>query len=229
MPLPEVGRRFSEDFRVRLGDTLPDGTLRLDGLARFLQDVATDDWADTGIVSDDVWVVRRTSIRLALGGRWPRYLEDIRLVTWCGGTGAAWAERRTNVYAGDQLLVEAEAIWVPINPQGQPVRVRPEFFTVYGEAMQGRKVSGRIATPPLDDGATSRPWPLRVSDFDVVGHVNNAALWEAVSEVAPASATGVTVIHHGSVEREDELALVGSSLTWWLTAGDAVRVSVQFA
>jgi acyl-ACP thioesterase len=30
--------------------------------------------------------------------------------------------------------------------------------------------------------ATSAPWPLRFSDYDAVGHMNNAAYWEIVEE-----------------------------------------------
>ena len=28
-----------------------------------------------------------------------------------------------------------------------------------------------------------KPWPLRFTDYDVLGHVNNAAAWSAVEEV----------------------------------------------
>ena len=45
------GRRFSGQFRVRLGDADESGVLRLDGVARVLQDVATDDWEETGLES----------------------------------------------------------------------------------------------------------------------------------------------------------------------------------
>jgi acyl-ACP thioesterase len=36
------------------------------------------------------------------------------------------------------------------------------------------------APPPTADRAA---WPLRFTDFDVLGHVNNAAYWEPVEEV----------------------------------------------
>ena len=165
--LPDFGRRYSGEFRVRLGDADASGILRLDGVARVLQDVATDDWEDTGLESTDTWVVRRTTIRVAEGGRWPRYKEVLTVTTWCGGTGAAWAERRTNISAKGQLLVEAVALWVPVDPSGHPVRIKPAFFDVYGEAMQGRKVSGRIATPEVADDAEILEWPLRRADLDI--------------------------------------------------------------
>jgi acyl-ACP thioesterase len=45
--------------------------LRPDGAARFLQDVATDDYDELDIDRDLTWVVRRTVLRVTEGGRWP--------------------------------------------------------------------------------------------------------------------------------------------------------------
>jgi acyl-ACP thioesterase len=228
-PPSEVGRRFSGRFPVRLGDADSAAVLRLDGLAGMLQDVATDDWDDTGIESSDTWVVRRTSIRTAAGGHWPTYKDELTLTTWCGGSGAAWAERRTNVYDGDALLLETVALWVPIDPTGHPVRIRQSFVDVYGEAMQGRKVSGRVPAPVVADDVTLKAWPLRRADLDIVGHVNNAAVWQAVSEVVSTPVSWVSVIHHGPVERGDDVTLANAAGSLWLLVDGEVRVSADFA
>jgi len=222
-------RIFSEEFNVRLGDADVTGQLRLDGVARFLQDVATDDWDDTGIESTDTWVVRRTSLRIAEGGRWPRYKERVTLSTWCAGVGAAWAERRTDVLIGSRRLLEAEAIWVPIDQTGYPVRVRTSFFDVYGEAVRARKISGRVASPLVDDHALRRPWPLRRADLDIVGHVNNAAVWEAVTEVVTSPVTQVTVIHHGPIESGHDVTLLHAQGAMWLDVDGKVAVSATYS
>jgi acyl-ACP thioesterase len=228
VPLGSEGRRFSEEYIIRLGDADDQGLLRLDGAARFLQDVATDDWTDTGMQSDVTWVVRRTSLRLAEGGRWPRYLDRVMLTTWCGGTGAAWAERRTNFEHEHGLALEAVALWVPIDLAGHPVRMRESFFDVYGEQARLRKVSGRVTTPPVPDGAAVRPWPLRDADLDIVQHVNNAAVWQAVSEIVKSPIREVSVTHHASLERDDEVLLHDIPGALWLTVGGVVRVSARF-
>ena len=114
------GRSFSAQRRVRLSDADSEGTLRPDGVARYLQDVATDDWDDTGVASDDTWVVRRTAWRVAPGGRWPLLGEMLTMTTWCSGTGAAWAERRTDLSHGEETLIEAVALWVPVDLSGRP-------------------------------------------------------------------------------------------------------------
>lgn len=227
--LSELGRRFSGQFSVRLGDADANGVLRLDGVARMLQDIATDDWDDTGVESTDTWVVRRTALRVADGGRWPRYKERLTLTTWCGGIGAAWAERRTNISLNGRLLIETVALWVPIDPSGHPVRIRPEFFVVYGDSIRDRKVSGRVEAPVVSPDAITRPWPLRRADLDVVGHVNNAAVWQAVSEVVTVPVPWVSVIHHGPVESGHDVTLASAPGSLWLLVDGAVRVSAQFS
>jgi acyl-ACP thioesterase len=221
------GRRFTEEYIIRLGDADEKGLLRLDGAARFLQDVGTDDWTNTGVESGVTWVVRRTSLRLVGGGRWPRYLDHVILTTWCGGTGAAWAERRTNFEFENELALEAVALWVPVDLAGHPVRMRESFFDVYGEAAR-RKVSGRVRTPPVPDDAAVRLWPLRDSDLDIVQHVNNAAVWQAVSEIVKPPIREVSVTHHASIERDDEVFLHDVPGALWLTVGGVVKVSAQF-
>jgi acyl-ACP thioesterase len=229
VPLTDEGRRYREEFLIRLGDADENGRLRLDGVARLLQDVATDDWTDTGVTSNDVWVVRRTTLRLVDGARWPGYLDSVAFTTWCGGVGAAWAERRTNVELDGEIVLEAVGLWVSINASGQPVRVRQEFFDVYGEGVRQRKVSGRVTTPPIPEGASSRPWALREADFDIIGHVNNAAVWQAVSEVVPAPVREVSVTHHGSLERYDDVTLVTAPGALWLVVDGDIRVSAQYS
>src|SRR5689334_12752128 len=92
-PLPETGRVFRAGRRIRLSDTTADGRLRLDAIARYLQDIATDDVEDAG--TDDaehVWVVRRTVLDVIRP-----FVEDQRVeaATWPSGVGPRWAARRT--------------------------------------------------------------------------------------------------------------------------------------
>ncbi len=212
---------------VRLSDASPSGDLRLDGVARFLQDVATEDWEDTQIQSDYVWVVRRAVVR-RVQGSWPRMNDRLELTTWCSGVGAAWAERRTDITSGGATVLAAAVLWVPVDASGHPVRIQPQFMDVYGESVQGRRVSGRVILrePPPD--AKSRPWPLRRADLDVVGHVNNAAVWQAVSELVDVPVSEVEVIHHGPVESGHDVRLAHVPGAMWLLVDDQVRVAVDY-
>ncbi len=225
-PLGE-GRRFSARRPVRLSDCGPNGFLRPDGLARYLQDIATDDWDDTGIESSDTWLVRRTSFQLAPGASWPRLGDVVTLTTWCSGSGAAWAQRRTDVACDDRVVIETVALWVPVGPAGHPVRVGPAFHDAYGEGSR-RRISGRVERTEPGPDAARHPWPLRQTDLDVVGHVNNAALWSPLVEVAPEPLQFGSVTYHGSVEDGDEVTLVTEGNRWWLTVDELVRVAGEF-
>ena len=222
------GRRFESSRVVRLGDADASGALRLDGAARYLQDIATDDWDDTGIASGDVWVVRRTALR-CVNARWPRYQDHVMLRTWCSGAGGAWAERRTDLCIGAATVIESVALWVPTDPAGRPVRLRAPFHEVYDESIGGRKISGRVSEGVVESGASPVPWQVRVADLDVVGHVNNAALWQVVSEVAPTPVQWVEVTHYGAVERDDDVRVFQRPGALWIVVDDAVRVAARFA
>lgn len=226
---PSEGRRYTHHRRVRLSDAGPDAILRLDGMARYLQDAATDDWADSGLDPGETWVVRRTVVRVAEGGRWPALGDRVALTTWCGGMGPAWAERRTDLEVDGTVMVETVALWVPLDPAGRPVRLGPEFHTVYGEAARGRRVSGRIpAASPVTD-AHEWPWSIRRADLDIVGHVNNAAVWAAVTEVARGPVAFAALSHHGPVEDGSVVTLLTAPGRMWLMSDGEVRVSAEFS
>ena len=178
------GRRFGTRRRVRLGDATPAGRMRLDAMARFLQDIANDDARDGNWSDPHWWVVRRTVIDVH---RFPTYLEEVDLLTWCGGTGSHWAERRTNMTSTDgEPLVDAAALWVHVDRDTlQPSRVPADVADVLRASADGRNVGAKLLlkTSTLDlDTMSADTWPLRFSDFDAVGHMNNAAYWEVLEE-----------------------------------------------
>ncbi len=167
---------------------LPSGEVRLEALARYLQDVASDDGIDAAIDADRTWVVRRTALVIT---RRPVLGDDLEIVTWASGAGARWAERHTSIASvssgGRDAAVEATALWVCMDAATRrPARLSARFWEMYGDAVAGRSVSARLTHPDPPDGlgasADSRPWTLRVSDIDVFDHVNNAATWSALDD-----------------------------------------------
>lgn len=186
VPLPAVGRAFTRERRVRLGDASPAGRLRLDALACYLQDVSNDDTRDAGLADDMAWVVRRTSL---LVRRFPALGDELELVTFCGGTGGRWAERRVVVTerggsSDGQPAIDAATIWVHLDDRQRPTALSPQFVELFAEAAQGRTVSARLRHGHPDAGAVGAAvtWPVRFTDFDVLGHMNNAAYWSIVEE-----------------------------------------------
>jgi acyl-ACP thioesterase len=233
VPPPAASRAFSVTSRVRLGDVSPKGRLRLDGIARILQDVATDDATDGAPGEDDSWVVRRTTM---LVEAWPRHREDLTVTTWCSGYGRRWAVRRTSLAGTDGGRVETESLWIHIDrATGRPSPMSEAFFRVWGPGVTDTSVTARRRLPdqPTVDG---EPWRLRFSDFDGLAHVNNAAYWLPVEEHlagrkdlhAPLRAE---IEYREGVVRGESVAIAtddgeGGFLQWWLVDGQ-VRASTQ--
>jgi acyl-ACP thioesterase len=179
-PDPAAGRVFRAERVVRSTDVTREGLLRLDAVARYLQDVAEDDVADAGLDEPYAWVLRR--VTLAIRG-WPEHSEPVVLRTHCSGTGPRWAERTTTVARSGTDLMQATATWAAVDrADGRPAPLGAEFHRIYGPSAQDRQVSARLELPGPSGASAGRPWPLRVTDFDTIGHVNNSVHWAAAEE-----------------------------------------------
>jgi acyl-ACP thioesterase len=179
--LPERGRIFVGEARGRLGDVTAAGRVRVDALARWLQDVAYDDVADAGLTEAGSWVVRRTRM---LVNRFPRFDEPVTLRTFCSGVGPRWAQRRTSLTGRDGAHVEADALWIFLDWETlMPARLDERFDAVWGEAAGGRRAErARLQHGSPPDDAPRFDWRFRAADVDLADHVNNAAYWAVLEE-----------------------------------------------
>jgi acyl-ACP thioesterase len=179
VPAPAAGRIFEQSLLPGLADAAPSGRVRLDALARWLQDVAYRDVADAGLAGAAVWVVRRLRIHVA---RFPRFGEEVTLRTFCSGLGRMWAERRTSL-AGNEGEVEAVATWVHLDPASRrPMPFSEAEVAVYARSAAGRRIRARLRHPAPGPDAVRRPWTFLATDLDVAGHVNNSAYWKPLEE-----------------------------------------------
>ena len=179
-PLPGTGRIFRGQAVVRLGDATVSGRIRLDAVARFLQDVAEDDVADARWRSPTAFLLRRCAIAVS---RFPRRGEHLSLATYCSATSARWAERTTVIEGAAGGRLRATALWVAVDVgTARPVRLDESFSRIYGPSAGGRTASARLTLGAPPDDLAGRPWSLRATDLDAWGHVNNAVHWEALEE-----------------------------------------------
>lgn len=179
VPVPTVGRIVSVQRPVRLGDASPGGRLRFDALARMLQDVANDD-ANAAVADSMSWVVRRVAIEVHQSGV---FNEMLTLTTFCGGLGSRWAQRRTSISGDRGARIEAAALWVHLDMDTmRPKVLGSDFVQMYGEAAGGRTVRARLLHDDPPSTLVGEPYWPRFVDFDVLGHMNNAAYWNAIEQ-----------------------------------------------
>jgi acyl-ACP thioesterase len=179
VPQPPSGRTFRVSYRIRLSDADATGRLRLDAVARYLQDAAIDDVEETGWgAPEHLWVLR--SVRVdALAP----FLEDslAEIVTWGSSFSALAAGRRWSLTGDAGGAIEVDSTWIHLGPDARPARIGTGFDG-YAEAAQGRVASTKLTlAPPSVDGKRV-VWPLRATDVDRMGHVNNATYWAAIEQ-----------------------------------------------
>lgn len=174
-----VGRR-----RAYAGDVGADGRLRLDGIARLLQDVAGDELEGVAGIGPG-WVVRRALVEV---DRPARLREHLELRTHGSGVGRRWAERRTTIVGDRGARIEAATLWVHIDvATGRPLAIPSAFLDRLAPSAREREVTARLSHDlEVPDAAVRLPWSVRYADLDVLGHVNNAIAGAAVEEAVAA-------------------------------------------
>jgi acyl-ACP thioesterase len=200
----------------------PGGRLRLDAVARFLQDTAIDDVEETGWgAPEHLWYVRRVGVDVL-----SPFLDDrsVELLTWCNGLATVAAGRRWSLTGDAGGRIEVGSVWIHLGPDGRPARI--ENFSPYAEAAAGRRVSARpeLPDPPADGRRVA--WHVRATDVDLHGHVNNAVYWQALEHVLsddgpdPRRPLRARLEFREPIDLGDELELV--------VAGGEERVDVGF-
>jgi acyl-ACP thioesterase len=219
---PPGTRVFTQDLRPGLSDCTPSGRIRLDALARWLQDVAYADVEDAGLADSAVWVIRRARLRVH---RFPRFHERFTLATFCSGIGRMWAERRTTISRDDHVDVDAVAVWVHLDAQThQPARLTEGEMTTYGGGVvPERRVSARLRHPAPPPRATIRPWQFRTTECDLAGHINNSAYWQPLEDellAGPEPAAIDVEIEHRTPAAPGPKQYLGHGPWRWLVDGD---------
>ena len=200
--------------------------MRLDAIARWLQDVAYADLIDAGFEQRGIWIVRRARI---LVEAFPRFGEPVSLRTFCSGLGRFSAERRTTI-SGASGSVHAVATWVWLDERGRPGRFEQRFVSLYSESAAGRPAPTRLRHPDPPVDAERRPWIFRAADIDVAGHVNNSHYWEPLEEelaAAAPSAIDLEIEYRDAAQAGPAEVVCAADRLWVCAPGGAAHASIQ--
>jgi acyl-ACP thioesterase len=221
---PERGRVFSEPpVRPGLADCAPSGRVRLDALARFVQDIAYADAEDVGLSQSAAWVVRRTRMRV---DRFPRFGERLVLTTFCSGLGRMWAERRTTISGDVAGEVEVVSLWVHLDPaNGRPTPLGEAEVSTWSESTAGRRVTARLRHPSPEGGEAESGWRFRATERDLAGHINNTAYLQPLEEELLGDAGGEldaidVEIEYRSPAQPGEKVVLRSGAHRWIISPD---------
>lgn len=181
--LPETGYVYRTAWRVATGDIGGDLDLRLDAVARYIQEVGAENLVDAGEAEEHPhWLVQRTVVDVIEPIDFP---NEISFSRWCSALSSRWCTMRVDLVGSDGGRIETEGFWIAINAKTlTPQRVSDSLVARFASTTTEHRLKWRpwLANPTEVDEVV--PFALRRTDIDLFEHVTNTAYWHAIHEVA---------------------------------------------
>jgi acyl-ACP thioesterase len=180
--LPSSGYVYETGWHLATTDIDEHMRLRLDGVARYIQEVGAEHLADANLA--DVhphWIVLRTVIDVLEPIELP---SDITFRRWCAALSTRWCSMRVQLQGADGGRIETEGFWLCVNKDTlTPSRLSDDCIARFGTTTDNHRLKWRPwLTEPIQDGSEI-PFPLRRTDIDAFEHVNNTIYWHGVHEI----------------------------------------------
>ncbi|OBF17349.1 hypothetical protein A5725_23510 [Mycobacterium kubicae] len=182
VPVPNSGYVYRTGWRLGTFDIDEHMGLRLDAVARYIQEVGAEHLADAGLAEvHPHWVVLRTVIDVLKPIELP---SDITFRRWCAGLSTRWCSMRVQLQGSCGGRVETEGFWLCVNKDTlTPSRLSEDCLVRFGSTTENHRLKWRPWLPgPLLHGSET-PFPLRRTDIDPFEHVNNTVYWQGVYEI----------------------------------------------
>lgn len=234
-PRPETGYVYRTSWPVATGDIDGNLHLRLDGVARYIQEAGAENLVDAGEAdAHPHWIVQRTVIDVLEPIEWP---NDLTLHRWCSALSARWCTMRVDLEGSDGGRIQTEGFWIAINKDTlTPSRVSDSLTEKFASTTTERRLKWRPWLQNPDDADVTAPFALRRTDIDLFEHMTNTAYWHAVHEVMAEFGTVATAPYRAVVEYRKpirfgervELRYRGDDreVNAGLVVGDEVRAAV---
>lgn len=173
---PSSGYVYTTGWRLATTDIDEHQQLRLDGVARYIQEVGAEHLADAQLAEvHPHWIVLRTVIDVINPIELP---SDITFHRWCAALSTRWCSMRVQLQGSAGGRIETEGFWICVNKDTlTPSRLTDDCIARFGSTTENHRLKWRPwLTGPNIDG-TETPFPLRRTDIDPFEHVNNTIGW----------------------------------------------------
>ncbi|KWX57405.1 acyl-[acyl-carrier-protein] thioesterase [Mycobacterium sp. NAZ190054] len=179
---PDSGYVYRTAWRVATGDIGGDLNLRLDGVARYIQEVGAENLVDAGeAAAHPHWLVQRTVIDVIEPIEFP---NEVAFSRWCSALSLRWCTMRVDLVGSDGGRIETEGFWIAMNAKTlTPQRATESLIDKFATTTDEHRLRWRrwLQDPVAPEHAM--PFALRRTDIDLFEHVTNTAYWHAVHEV----------------------------------------------
>ena len=157
-----------------------DFSLRFKSLLQYFQDStgAHSDLGGCGIRwlmgQGRAWVLHRTCVRVL---RTPYLGDDLRILTWSRGAKGFRAYRDFEIFCRGEKIVSATSLWIFIDTEKKKILKVPDeaakWYTIERDQAMDMDIDGFHPNLKFEP-EQSETVEIRPSDFDPLGHVNNA-------------------------------------------------------
>lgn len=171
---------------IKIGEVSRYGKLRLDSLFNIFQERAIVHTHKVGVEFKDLlearktWILNRVVVEIS---ELPKFEETIDVHTWSRKIYRFKGLRDYEIFAGGKSIIRATSLWVYFDAErGRPVRA-PEYFEQKYGVVEDRATEVDVESIQFEQIQKPDfilPIATRISDYDINGHVNNAAILQYI-------------------------------------------------
>lgn len=225
---PDTGYVYRTSWRVATGDIGSDLNLRLDGVARYIQEVGAENLVDADEAEDHPhWLVQRTVIDVIEPIEFP---NEVSFSRWCSALSTRWCTMRVDLVGSDGGRIETEGFWIAINAKTlTPQRATDSLIERFSTTTNEYRLKWRPWLQDPDTTDQSIPFALRRTDIDLFEHVTNTAYWHAVHEVMAHVPDICTPPYRAVVEYRKPIKYGEEVSVRWVRHGEGDAAEVHIA
>lgn len=226
--LPESGYVYHTAWRVATGDIGGDLHLRLDSVARYIQEVGAENLVDAGEAEEHPhWLVQRTVVDVIEPIEFP---NEVSFSRWCSALSSRWCTMRVDLVGGDGGRIETEGFWIAINANTlTPQRVTDTLIEKFASTTTQHRLKWRPWLQNPEHTNESMPFTLRRTDIDLFEHVTNTAYWHAIHEVVTLVPDVCTPPYRAVIEYRRPIKYGEDVTIQWCRGDDAQVPEVHIA